>query len=396
MLSLSQIVSDGRNDYSIEDKLILVLYSLYFVLKPFYFWSSGLPQVSDIIFVLLIFIYLVKKKLRVNIPLEVRDFLQTGLLFVSYVFLANSIWMIALNGSYEFMIKSSFYIYNFLVSFLVVNLYRDYKMGIVNATYKAVLVSVFFQIVMYFIGGGYVGGRMRGGFNNPNQLGYYALLTACILMFTSERTRVQVKWFILGITCSTVLVLSSLSKAAIVSYTSLVFFYLFSKTRNKRVKRNVLILVLITSSVLVYAYQNTDLMYNNPLLRTVEARISSIGADSDDNLEGRGYNRITDHPEYWIFGAGEGEFMRFNLHMEFHSTLGNIQVSYWLIGLLIFLRLIYLTLRASNYRSWYIILSIMAYGLTHNGIRNSLFWVLLALMVTSQKLEKQDKEGNAL
>jgi hypothetical protein len=36
------------------------------------------------------------------------------------------------------------------------------------------------------------------------------------------------------------------------------------------------------------------------------------------------------------------------------------------------------------FQSWYIIAFIMAYGLTHNGIRNSFFWILLALIAVNR------------
>jgi hypothetical protein len=110
----------------------------------------------------------------------------------------------------------------------------------------------------------------------------------------------------------------------------------------------------------------------------------SIGHDSDDSLEGRGYDRIWKHPEYWIFGAGEGEYYRFGVGMEFHSTLGNLQVSYGILGLGLFLIMLFLIMRHDRYQNAYIILFLMMYGLTHNGIRNTLLWILLGLLATSE------------
>ena len=135
----------------------------------------------------------------------------------------------------------------------------------------------------------------------------------------------------------------------------------------------------------VVIYNTTQIIQNNSLINSVQRRIQNIGKDSDDNLEGRGYYRIYEYPEYWLFGAGEGEYSRFRYgEIEFHSTLGNIQVSYGLVGILLFINLMRLALKNDRYRSWYILFMIMLYGLTHNGIRNSLFWILLALMASVQ------------
>lgn len=104
---------------------------------------------------------------------------------------------------------------------------------------------------------------------------------------------------------------------------------------------------------------------------------------TENLITDRGYYRITEYPEYWILGAGEGAYLeRFGRIMEFHSTLGNIQVSYGIIGLILFLKFLYLALKNNKFRDWYILFCILIYGITHNGIRNSLFWIFLALLVS--------------
>jgi len=136
---------------------------------------------------------------------------------------------------------------------------------------------------------------------------------------------------------------------------------------------------------------------DNALVKSVKKRLESIGMDNDDSLEGRGYNRIFDYPEYWIFGAGEGEYTRFEgFQLEMHSTLGNIQASYGLIGLCLFLCFLFLTIRKDLSGSWYIILFIMTYGLTHNGIRNSLFWILIALIAVHLKSTGKSGLSNSI
>ncbi|MDR0138856.1 hypothetical protein RFW18_13960 [Metabacillus idriensis] len=378
--------------YSGFDRLILILYSMYFIMKPFYFWSSGLPQVSDLIMGILITIYLFYKKFRVPVYVKNKKFLLTGMYFVFYIILVNMTWVLIFNDLDRFITSSSFYIYNFTIVVFVLALYSDYKEKIIEVTYVAILVSVFLQIFMFFLGGGFIGGRMTAGFNNPNQLGYYALLVASLLIFTSRKT-VKSELVVLGIISSLTLAAVSLSKAAIISISGFIIISLFTKNENKIFKRNFIIYFILIAIVTGYIYQTTTFIQNNQLVLSVQNRINSIGNDSDDSLEGRGYYRITEFPEYWIFGAGEGGYKRFGpLGNEFHSTLGNIQVSYGIIGVFLFLRFVFLALKNDNFRSWYIITFILIFGVTHNGIRNTVFWILLALIASqSEFLQFQRK-----
>lgn len=375
-------LSENSHTLAFQDKIVLLLYSLYFILKPFYFWSSGLPQVADIIMIFLILFFIFSKKGCFKFYSTSKGFLLTALIFVSYIFVVNSVWMMILNSSLKFLLTSTFYTYNFLIAALVAILYYHYNGMLIKITYNSTLISLIIQLFIYVISGGFSGGRMVGGFNNPNQLGYYSLLSLSILLFASKKIEIRIRGFILGILLSTILCFSSLSKAAILSYIGMFIFYLLSNNKNKKMER--IFIVILFVIIINFVYQYTDFIQNNDLYLAVQKRITSIGMDSDDSLEGRGYYRITEYPQYWIFGAGEGEYSRFrNQSMEFHSTLGNIQVSYGLIGMILFLRLLFIALKNDGYKNWYVLLFILVYGLTHNGIRNSLFWIILALMVTS-------------
>lgn len=376
---------DFYTNYSTLDKLVFFLYITYFVLKPFYFWSSGLPQISDFVLMFLLLFYTLKVSFRFKICTEANKFLFISLIFVFYIVFVNLIWTLIFSDPDKFILMSIFYIYNFVVIFLVAALYTEYGHKLFDITYKAILLSVCFQIIMYFANGGFSGGRATAGFNNPNQLGYYALLVGSFLMLLSQTLKVKLKWFLVGVVASLILALVSLSKAAILSCIIQVLFYLFSNNRNKKFKLKLITIFIIISIASIYSYIKTDIIDDNHLLQLAGNRINSIGNDSDDSLEGRGYYRIIEFPKYWIFGSGEGLYSRFGIqNMELHSTLGNLQVSYGVVGLFLFLLLIYISLKSSGYHSWYIILTIFAYGLTHNGIRNSMLWILLVLIVVSK------------
>lgn len=385
-----------KNPYSFMDNLIFLFYTIYFILSPFYFWKSGIPQIADFIMVALILVYFSVNKLEISIYSGVKKFLLVGIFFVTYIVIINLIWSLFLQRVDELLLAIFYYVYNFLIVVFVISLFSVYREKIIVLTYKATLFSVLLQLVMLFVNGGFTGGRMAGSFNNPNQLGYYALLIASLLIFTSNLIKTKTLFLIIGLTSSMILVLVSLSKAAILSMLGLFMFFLITRSRNIRLKKQLRMTMLTVTVLLGIIYNTTTVIQNNQLYNSVQDRLNSIGQAEDDSLDGRGYYRITDYPEYWIFGAGEGHYSRFgNIVGEFHSTLGNVQVSYGLFGSLLFIIFILMALKNDRYQSWYILFFLMTYGLTHNGIRDSSFWILLALMAVNKSAFKE-KLGNTL
>lgn len=362
------------------DKIVLFFYAMYYVMNPFYFWRSGLPQIADYLLIISMIIFLFHSKFSFGIKLEQKSLILSGLLFVIWIVVVNLLWLIILKDSSSLILNSLFYLYNFIVFSYTIVLAKKYKNIILATIFVSVIFSLGVQIIYYFFGT-FDGERYIGNFNNPNQLGYYGLIMLSLLIFSFDNINVKFLWFFLGSIISIILILASLSMAAILSGFGLVFIHVFTNQlyRNHK-KLSWIIFLFLLSTFLIF--NNADLLKENQLLNSVSQKIENIGLSSDDSLEGRGYYRILDYPQYWLFGAGEGEYSRFIIPLELHSTLGNIQVSYGLIGSILFLFIIFKSLKINRYESWYIILALLTYGLTHNGIRNSLFWIIIALIAS--------------
>ena len=135
-------------------------------------------------------------------------------------------------------------------------------------------------------------------------------------------------------------------------------------------------------------------------IETIEAvskRLGTIGKQEDDTAEARGYLRLIEHPEYLFVGAGEGAHWRFG-RQELHSGIATLIFSYSIFGLGFFLLFLYTIF---NRQPWYytaMLVPIFLYGLTHQNVRFSYFWVFLACcyaycyMPYAQQLEKQVKK----
>ncbi|GBD74521.1 hypothetical protein TEHN7126_0220 [Tetragenococcus halophilus subsp. halophilus] len=395
MLSETSYLS--RNEFNMIDKLILFFYSLYFILNPIYLWSSGLPQISDLSIIFSIIIYAFYKKFTFKITEENKPILLVGLLFVVWIIFVNLIWIFRLQTIDNFLFSTFFYIYNYFLLFFVIALVNQYKNILFKVTYISVIISVIIQFLIYIISGGGDGSRQVGFLNNPNQLGYYSLLILAFLIFFSSKLDIKFYWFILATVSSIILILASLSKAATIAMLGLLIFYLFVKNKNKKLKEKFVVYLALILALGLSMYKVTDFFQENQLMNSVQERVDSIGEDADDNLEGRGYDRLYDHPEYWISGAGEGAYYRFSKsNFELHSTLGNLLISYGIVGLSLFVLMILFVLRNDRFRSAYIVLFLMVYGLTHNGIRNSLLWILLALIASYSifQFQKNYKNNN--
>lgn len=368
----------------ILDKVILFLYGLYFILSPFYLWSSGLPQIADIIMVLTLMLYLIQNSFVIRLKDSSFKFFLIGLLFIFWVVITNLVWILNLQTAKFFLQNTIFYIYNFIIGILTASLAYKYKNVLLATVFNAIILSVLIQLLFFFIGGRVIGGRNTVFFNNPNQLGYYALLVVNYIIFFHNNLKIKWEYLVIGLLASFILVLSSLSNGSIIAWVFMFTMFLMSRTTNKKIKTRIMLITIAVLGIVMYLYNYTDLIKSNELYQELNLRLSTTQSKIETSVEGRGYDRIAEHPEYWLFGAGEGGYFRFEIPIEFHSTLGNIQLSYGLIGTILFATYMFQALKRDYYTNGYILGSLMIYGYAHNGIRNTMFWILLSLMVMYQ------------
>src|SRR6185369_3384862 len=83
-------------------------------------------------------------------------------------------------------------------------------------TVRLVMVAAFLQVLASFVvRSGH--GRSTVMFNNPNQLGYYALLSACIILLGQKKFRISTVMVTAALAACAYLALLSASKAALAS-----------------------------------------------------------------------------------------------------------------------------------------------------------------------------------
>lgn len=354
-----------RSKSRVEPVILSVSCFLYLLFTPIYLFEPGTPQPADL--------FLVLSFVAINLirpSLNLKNVIPVVLLF-AWVAFVNLSWSL-LEQDARIMFNTLFYVNSLLVIAMFIRLYRYPGFG--EVIFWGFFSAMSIQLILLFLGASvFSGTRMSGTFNNPNQLGYFAVLAASFSVFLKDFKRAALFVLALIVACM------SLSKAAIaaVIFASIYFFSLNWKN---------FIYLPVALIVLSSVYFNTD------LYTSVEARF--INMDTDDSLEGRGYDRIVEFPHLTILGAGEiGSHARFyegkQRDKEFHSSFGTLFFSYGVVGITIFG---FILLRATPMnREMFLLGAPFVYGLAHNGLRWPLIWVLVALFMIKKVQDRNDK-----
>lgn len=356
-----------------------VLVYCYFLLAPVYLWESGLPQVADGVLIVLVVLRIVTRlKNGVNHGTSIFSFPSSIVCFAFYVAVVNFTAAI-LVGDASFVRVTLFYVYNALVAVTVYGLVRQYGAAICLTMFRAAALSLTVQLLALAAQGGLAGaGRQVAGFNNPNQLGAFAVLMYTIVLGAAGSSRVQA--FLAGalLPVSALLVMASLSRAGMLTLPILATAYILYLRRSELASRDRWVTLLAVSTALLVAWLMVREQITSGLLGAVDDRWGVQKADS--TLSGRGYDRIADHPEFWLFGGGEGANYRFGVRIELHSGPGTLIYAYGAVGVVLFLAIIYYALKGNGVFGVVVLAAPIVYGLTHQVLRDTLLWIFLAML----------------
>lgn len=347
----------------------LALYLAAILVSPWYVFDSGLPQPGDVLMLLAAIVQAVTQGGRLRFPRYARGYVFAMVGFVAWVVLVGSTWTMIL-GYVSPARNAVFYVFNGLVALVTMSLPARYGRGVVPVIMGAYVVSMVgslsgglltVEIGLY---------RQTLTFNNPNQVGYFALLAASIATLPPPSGKGRPWWAdATSLTVAATMVVFSASRAAMVAMLPLLLAVSLRSRRG-------------------WMYLVGGAAVGPALLFTV-GTTGSIAAERLSDLENnaeRGYDRIYKHVEYVFLGAGEGGFARYdrvNYLAEIHSTPGTILFSYGLPGTVLFLLILWQPVRLAGPLAALSIAPAMVYGLTHQGLRTTELWVLTAMLVAT-------------
>ncbi|MCE8035047.1 hypothetical protein EKK97_00960 [Billgrantia tianxiuensis] len=343
-------------------------------LASLYVFPSGLPQPAD--FLLLGFAGLMSLLALGDKRLAASSFALCWALMVLWVLLVCLGWALVMEST-AFFIYPAFYLFNFLVGMALLRfLSLSGEMGrslVRNGLSIALLVAA--SQVLLQLGAG--ANRTTGSFNNPNQLAYFSLCGIVVLMLLDDFRPPLRPLMLAGLVAAVISILAASSLGAMGGAVLVGLGWVVANLdRLHRFARLLLVVPLILVVVVVVNLSSDGQVQSN-----LQSRMDRAPDKVENAYEERKYDRLANFPEYAILGAAEGERRRFAPYhnSEIHSSYGNMLFAYGIPGFGLFLAVIFLALRNAPVYVWMGVAGPLVYSLTHNGLRSTLFWMMLAI-----------------
>ncbi|PIW05541.1 MAG: hypothetical protein COW40_03580 [Cytophagales bacterium CG17_big_fil_post_rev_8_21_14_2_50_40_13] len=360
----------------------LKAWAIYLIAFPYYIFPAGSAQPSDIFVALMIGFYILAGKWELKG--ESKQVFGKFLNFCIYLSVVNFGVFISLlgqrNSGLPWYFLCAFYIFNLLVMGFALSLFKQYGKAFLYTTAYACVISAIAQIVLSrFISNPVDDIRGVLFFTNPNQLGYYSLCGLAIILIMETAIKLPKLIIYLSFLLFTYMAVLSVSKAALGSMIILFGAYLIA---NKIFSVRNLLALLFVGGISLFVFSKTEIGSNFQNALDIREANEADRPDEITEWQYRGYDRITNHPEYLVFGAGEGGYNRFDTFIdnhEMHSSFGTIIFCYGIPGTVLFLMFVYAVLKKLSWFYLVYALPLFAYGVTHMGLRFTIFWVALMM-----------------
>lgn len=375
-----------------KDRLNLahLLFLLFWVTKPFYLKASGSMQISDGIFVLSFFAWIIQNNWRIII--DKKDFYYIA--FVGCVFLVNGIYLL-IYGNYEFALNSIYYLYNLMVILVV----RDFMNN--KAFLKGLILACCFNLlvqltILLLDKGRFLGDRFRymGTFNDPNQFSF-SMLTSFLLLYLlgsyfKDQESSSMKTVLFGAFLAVFLFIFQSSSGGmllgIFSFSGLMaLIFLYSENTPSLVAiRFFVILIIIAVAVFLLlsgGLGSSSLQGESVMIMRLNEKLRAVQTEGISALfDNRGIDKAFTESKYLLYGAGEGHYWRFpDSPYEVHATFISILFCYGIIPFLIVCRWIWGNIKYTSKTliPVYLALFIESFTLVHQ--RQPVFWMLILL-----------------
>ena len=350
---------------------------MFLFVQPFYVLPAGLPQPGDALLLPLAPIVLHGWDRRLS-PGALRV-LKSLAQFTAWVAIVDYAWVVLLGnwkvtGVDGMLLFPLYYVYNLILVFLALVLYRRFGDLFLRVTLLVVLGLVVLLVASSFV---MPNASLRGAlfFANPNQLGYHALLSGCIIALTQRRLGIGAVPTAIGLTGCAYLAILSASRSSVAGLAVLIVLVVFSNLR----------VIVLGSLAAVLALQ-----VGGPLadgLAASEQRFRNHQLPHLSFFEQRGYDRIANNKQYLVFGAGEGGYTRFAETTaigagEIHSSAAMLLFSYGVVGVAMFCLFLWNLIRRSRLRVALMLVPPLLYTFAHQGLRFSMLWVLVAVFIS--------------
>lgn len=357
---------------------------LYVILTPFMLLPSGLPQPADFVFlatgVPLLLVYRAVYPGRYGIVMRLLGY------WVVYVALISLFYAITA-ADVEILWNPLFYAYNALICAVLIRFYVLFGKPVIAWITHGVAISILLQTFLAVFVVKSISGRATLFFNGPNQLGYFIVLGAAIFLFGGYVLKLP-GWYV-AIVVGACLFLCALSISR-AGASAILFLGLVYSLKKPGMMIGIILILLALLQFGGFA-ENVEKKF---VARTSAERLAQD--------KGRGYDRMWNHPEYLFFGAAEGANYRFESRLNtsqlfksrgarqledqiggkaMHSTPGTLLFSYGIPGTIILTLFCIACMRGAGLLQLLLWMPILIYGLTHQGLRETFFWISLCMFL---------------
>ncbi|MDH3729106.1 MAG: hypothetical protein OER77_16365 [Myxococcales bacterium] len=367
-----------------------VLWAFVILTLPFNLYEPGSPQPGDFLLVLVLCVPILL--LRFKMPPAIAWPVFSLLAFVVYVFACNFTWT-AITDEYDFFKSTAFYAFNFAVFLGYLVMLGDRGDDWMRWTLYGFAATLVMLVVLSIPFADHTeSGRLQLFFFNANQLAYHVLLCATIVAMIAPRYNVPRLVIYALLLCAFYLELRTYSRAGILGIALLAGLQL--------VHRPTLLTIAVLPLLGLALYTDLQNLDADLLQNRLQALEQST---PDDYLRDRGLDRIADHPEHLLVGAGEGYMARFHHNeQEIHSSAANLLFSYGIVGTMLFLIFVRKFTMSVGTGLTLLMVPAFSYSLFHHGMRARPFWLMLAIALGLAVLnsievsKKSDKRPLAL
>ena len=381
----------------------------YVFFKPFYLFGSGGIQISESFIVTAFLLTLVEKVPKDGITKKMLRDLRILFIFILCVIIINFIYY-GIYPNTEFLMSTIQYILIFMGIYVFTNKISD--KNVLKNIYKITQINLVIQLLIYISGIGryYDAFRYMGTFNDPNQFGYFIVLSAAYMYVIEDilktRKRAIIIYFI-----SLILILASASTGMLMAMTILFILHMVREIKPiigwiSKNSGKFLIGMICVVTIILGLISNVDI--RNTMITTLEQTIqnSSIAdrligkinkAESSDSslIEERGIDKLIKYPQYLIYGSGKGYFERFTEaahQLEVHSTLPGIWLYYGIVPLIILLIWIYKSIKKVKLKYMIPYIALFVESFTLYNQRQLLLWIIIIMANLLREEKEEEKE----
>ena len=381
----------------------------YIFFKPFYLFSSGGIQISEIFIVIAFLLTLVEKIPKDGVTKKMLKDLKILFIFILCVIIINFIYF-DIYQNIEFLISTVQYILIFMGIYVFANKISDKK--VLKNIYKITKINLIIQLLIYLTGMGraYDAFRYMGTFNDPNQFGYFIVLSVAFLYVIEDVLKIRKRAVVMYL-ISLILIFASASTGMLMAMTILFVLHIIRRIKSiiKWISKNlgkIFVTAICIMAVVLVIVSNVDLknlvietfeqsIQNMTIAERLQGKIDKAESSNSSLIEERGIDKLIKYPQYLIYGSGQGYFDRFTkaaFQIEVHSTLPGIWLYYGIIPLIILLIWIYESIKKVRLKYMIPYIALLIESFTLYNQRQLLLWIIIIMANLLREEKEEEKE----